>query len=125
MPAQRIQSSVRDGVLVLEVKDTSLDDDEQAQCVRNELVAAVAEASCDVALDLRNVKYLTSVALLPFVEVRSAAETHGRRVVLCNLADIVAKVLTVSQLIVESSHGHYLEMADDLDSAIALLKAPH
>ena len=48
MPAQRIESSVRDGVLVLELKDTSLDDDEQVQSVRNELVAAVAEASCDV-----------------------------------------------------------------------------
>ena len=122
-PPQKFHFSVRDGILVLEIKDAVLNDHEQAQRIRDELLVAVTDASCDVVLDLRNVEYLTSVALLPFVEVRSAAESHGKRVVLCNLADVVAKVLTVSQLIVESSHGRYLEMADDVESAIRLLKA--
>lgn len=117
-----VQTSVREGVLVLEIQDSSLNHHGRAQQLRDELVDAITDSSTDAILDMRHVGYMTSAALLPFVEVRAAAELHGRRVILCNLAEIVAQVLTVSQLIVESSHGHYLEMTDDLDSALALLK---
>ena len=51
------------------------------------------------------------------------AEQRGGRAVLCEPSQIVVDVLSVSQLIVESrDYARHLQMADNLESAIAQLK---
>ena len=66
---------------------------------------------------------ITSIALFPFVTLRKTVEEAGGRVVICNVADIVAKVLTISQLLVESRvSARHLTLASDLDSARQMLE---
>jgi anti-anti-sigma factor len=123
--SQNIATRYEEGILVIEVLPTRLSEEPQVFALRDEMVSAIGQsASDDVIIDMKNVEYLTSIALLPFVSIRSAAEQRGGRVVLCRPAEIVVDVLSVAQLIVESrEHAHYLQMADSLESAIALLKS--
>lgn len=127
MPANtsNIASRYEEGILVIEILPTRLTDEQQVFALRDEMVSAIRQsASDDIIIDMKNVEYLTSIALLPFVGIRSAAEQRGGRVVLCQPTGIVVDVLSVSQLIVESREcAQHLLMADSLESALALLKS--
>jgi len=106
--------------LVIEVICRQLNDGEQVAELCDEILRTMQQLQplC-VILDLRNVQSLGSVALFPFIEIRSAAERAGRRVVLCNVAAAVALVLTVSQLIVENrEHAHHLVLTEDIPAAL-------
>jgi anti-anti-sigma factor len=121
----RMEISQHSGITVLTLLETKLNDAERASALREQLVMAL-HASPDgrLIIDMKHVEYVTSAALLPFIAARKAAEEKGGQIVLCNLAAVVAKVLTVSQLIVESrSQAHYLAMSDDVESAVRLLLA--
>ncbi|HRX79448.1 MAG: STAS domain-containing protein [Planctomycetaceae bacterium] len=120
-----IRSRYEQGILVIEVIPKRLSEESQVFALRNEIVAAIRESdSDDIIIDMKNVEYLTSIALLPFVGIRGAVEQRGGRVVLSEPAGIVVDVLTVSQLIVENRESaNHLQMADSLESAIVLLKS--
>lgn len=122
--AQQINSRYEQGILVLEVLPAKLSEESVVFALRDEMVAAIRQSdSDDVIIDMKNVEYLTSIALLPFVSIRSAVEQRGGRVVLSQPAGIVVEVLTVSQLIVESrDSARHLQMAESIESAISLLK---
>lgn len=122
--AQQIKSRYEQGILILEVSPARLSEEAVVFELRDEMVAAIRQSeSNDVIIDVHNVDYLTSIALLPFVSIRSAAEQRGGRVVLCQPAGIVVDVLAVSQLIVESrGSARHFRMAESIESAIALLK---
>lgn len=122
-PWQHIKLTELPNVTVLTVLDSKLNDDLQVMALRDELLAALAQsAHKGLVIDMKNVQYITSIALMPLVALRKAAESSGHHVALFNLADIVAKVLTISQLIVESrSHVRHLAMAQDLESAINIV----
>ena len=122
--SQYLTSRYEQGILVLEVLPTMLNDESLVFGLRDEIVSAIrGSKSDDVIINMKNVEYLTSIALLPFVGIRGAAEQRGGRVVLCEPTHIVGDVLSVSQLIVESrDHARHLQMAGSLESAIALLK---
>ncbi len=122
-PWQHIKLTELPTATVLTVLDSQLNDDMQVMSLRDELLAALnGSAHKGLVIDMKNVQYLTSIALMPLVALRKAAETTGHHVALCNLADIVAKVLTISQLIVESRpHVRHLSMAQDLESAIRIV----
>ena len=122
--AQYTTSRYEQGILVIEVLPSRLNEEPLVFALRDEMVSAIRQSESDgIIIDMKNVAYLTSIALLPFVGIRSAAEQRGGRVVLSEPARIVVDVLSVAQLIVESrDHAKHLQMADSLDSAIALLK---
>lgn len=123
---KHIQIGQESGVTVLTITDSQLNEYDQSHELRDEIERAITAAKPpEIVIDMRNVEYLTSVALLPFVSVSSTAARLGGQVVLCNLADVVAKVLTVSQLLVEHrSSAQHLLLSTDLDSAVALLHKP-
>ena len=122
---QHVVTRDHHGTLVIEVVDPELNAFEQVHRLRDEIVQAMTDAeTANAVLDLNKVKYMTSVALLPFVDVRKTAQRNGGQVVLCNVSDVVAKVLTVSQLLVETrGHAKHLAIATDLDAAVELLKS--
>jgi len=117
---------VRDhqGVLILEVVDKQLSGEAQVDDWRSEMVDTIRRASPPgVVIDMKNVEYLTSIALFPLIATKAAAEELGARVVLCNLSETVAKILTVSQLIVESRpHAKHLAMANTLEDALSMFE---
>jgi anti-anti-sigma factor len=122
---QHIATRYEQGILVIEVLLSRLDQEPIVFALRDEMVGAIRDSdSIDVIIEMQNVEYLTSIALLPFVSIRSVAEQRGGRVVLCKPTGIVVDVLSVSQLIVESRDTtRHLQMADDLSAAVALLKS--
>jgi anti-anti-sigma factor len=123
-PLRHIKVSESSDVTILTLLDQQIDDVAQAEGLRNELVALVRQsAHTRFVVDMGHVIYITSIALLPFVTLRKTVNEIGGRVVLCNLSEVVAKVLTVSQLIIESrAHVRHMAMADDLESALRWLR---
>ncbi len=120
---QHLSIEERDDTLILTVLDERLTNDTQVNEWKDQMIAEILNRSpTGAVIDMRNVEYLTSIAVFPLVATRTAAEEAGVKVVLCNLSDAVAKVLTVVQLIVESrEHANHFSVAGDLDGAIALL----
>ncbi len=120
---RHIEIRMREDITVITVLDSRLDDQEQSSALRDELENAIQEGKNQkVVIDLRNVEYMTSVGVVPLAAARRAAEEFGGRIVLCNLNDLVAKVLTVTQLIVETrTHVRHFAVSEDLEAAFWLL----
>jgi anti-anti-sigma factor len=119
----RIDTAHRDGVLVITVLDKRLTEQQQVDQWHDQMSSAIRGASpTGVVLDMKNVEYMTSIAMLPLIATRAAAEECGARIVMCNLAPTVLKVLTITQLIIDSRpHVKHLSMAETLDDALAAL----
>lgn len=119
----RIDTAQRNGVLVITVLDNRLTEQLQVDQWHDQMSSAIRGASpAGIVLDMKNVEYMTSIAMLPLIATRAAAEERGARIVLCNLAPTVLKVLTVTQLLIDSrSHVKHLSMAETLDDALAVL----
>ena len=122
---KRTATSSLGEILVIELLDSQITEYEQSQELRQEIVSAIETSdSSQVIIDMKNVTYLTSVALFIFVDARAATEARDGRTVICNLAEVPLKVLTVTQLLVERrSSANYLQMAEDIDSAVTLLQS--
>ena len=121
---QHIVADVERGVLVITVKETQLRDFELAKKLEAEMKQAVIDSRAkNVVLDLQNVVMLTSAALLSLMGLRALVLDNSGQLVICNLSDIVAQALTVSQLIVERRNvGAHFKLAGDRASAVSMLQ---
>jgi anti-anti-sigma factor len=100
-----LQATQHQDVLVLTFVDAELATDEVVHGLRVELLSAVNDQAVrKVVLDLRNVRYLGSAALRPFLNLKQKIKDRGGRVLLCGLAPRLAEVLRVTRLI-EQDHG--------------------
>src|SRR5713226_6172022 len=99
---QHIQSHTEQGVLALTLIDRQLRSYALADALRQEFLAAVDQAGAQkVVLDFRNSEYLTSTGIRPLLSLRR--HLQGGRLVLCNLAPMIAEVLQATRLISTSS----------------------
>ena len=124
-PYRHISTDTEVGVLVITVQEAQLRDFALATSLEAEMKRAVeGSPASNVVLDLENVVMLTSAALLALLGLRVCVEERAGQVVLCNLSDAVAQVLTVSQMIVERRNvGAHFKLAEDRASAVAMLQA--
>ena len=108
---------------MITVLDTRLSEQIQVDGWQDQMSEAIRLAlSAGVVIDMMNVEYMTSMAIFPLVSARAVADEVGAKIILCNLSPTVLKVLTITQLIVESrAHVRHLAMAKSLDDAIAAL----
>jgi anti-anti-sigma factor len=115
-----VSTSDQHGILVITVLDQRLTDEMQVADWQRQMGEAIRKsAPTGVVVDLKNVEYMTSVAVFPLIATRAVADELGIKLVLCNLSMAVLKVLTVAQLIVESrQHAKHLAMAENLDDAL-------
>src|SRR5262245_47928331 len=120
---QHISTSNHDGALVITVLDQRLTEVDQVNDWQHQMDEAIRRACpSGVVIDMKNVEYMASVAMLPLIATRAVTEELGVRVMLCNLSATVLKTLTVAQLIVESrEHARHLALADKLDDALLAL----
>jgi anti-anti-sigma factor len=120
---RQINVRIHEDITVVTVLVARIDDQEQSSALRDELESAIREGKNQkIVIDLRNVEYMTSVGVVPLAAARRAAEEFGGRIVLCNLNDLVAKVLTVTQLIVETrAHVRHFAVSEDIEAAFRLL----
>jgi len=117
---------VEDGVLVLTLSVSQLQDEKMAAGVLAELTACVDQYKSDkVVLDMRNIKYISSVAFRPLLNLRRKLQDAQGRLVLCGLSSEVGDVFYTTRLI--SSGGSFaapFDMEPDVPAAIARLNAP-
>ena len=89
------------GVLVLSVNETNMADYDSCAAIGRELVDAVTKAdNRAVVIDLRNVEFIASMGVVPFLSVNRCVRQKQGRLVLCNLSDFVKSVFTTTRLLI-------------------------
>jgi anti-anti-sigma factor len=122
-PSQCVSSTVEQGVLVLVVTETQLQDEPMADTLLRDMQAAVDHhAAAKVVIDLHNVRYISSVAFRPLLSLRRKMQDAGGRLVLCGLSSVVGDVFYTTRLVsADGSFAAPFEMAPDVPAAIAKL----
>lgn len=112
-----------DGVLVLTIVDDKLRDYDVCNELGRELEDAYNSSQCiNVAVDLRQVKFIASVGYMPLLGLSGDVRRCGGQMAVFNMSDFVAKVFeTTRSLINPNQHKAPFLAADNLDSAVAAL----
>ncbi len=116
-----LKSSVEQGILVLTITATELQDEKLADALLQELLAQIAHHQAQkVVLNLQNIKYISSVAFRPFLSLRRKLQEAGGRLILCGLSSVVGDIFYTTRLL--SATGSFdapFEMTKDVAGAIA------
>jgi anti-anti-sigma factor len=121
---RHLTSRTEQGVLVLTLTVPQIRGDELAEELRDELLAAAADAD-RVVLDMHRVGYISSVAFRPLLQLHGALKERGGRIVLCQLAEQVLEVLHLTRLISTSRSSRApFEERPDVAAALASLAPP-
>jgi anti-anti-sigma factor len=118
-----LEPSVERGVLVLTILRQQIEGEDLALGLKDELLATVAHYDLPkVVLDLKNTRYVSSIAFWPLLALRRQLGERGGRLIVCGLTGAVHEVFTTTKMV--SSAGSLnapFEMAPDRESAVALL----
>ena len=97
---QHISADKLNGTLVLKFATQHLRTPEVSHAVRDELVSAVNDSQAtNLVLDLEQVEFVGSVAMLAFLSLRRLADVE--RIVMCNVADKVKSIFVVCDLLTD------------------------
>jgi anti-anti-sigma factor len=123
MPDSNVQRAGQDGCLVLTIKEAQVRGDGLAESLRLEFLEAVDQTGCKkVAVDLRNVELITTVAFRPLLSLRRKLHDLDGKLVLCGLSPMVAEVFRVTRLISTGEAGTApFEAQPDLAAALVHL----
>jgi len=120
---RHLKSAVEQGVLVMTITETELQDEKLADSLLRELQAQVTHNKLNkVVLDLHNIKYVSSVAYRPFLSLRRKLQEMDAtsRLILCGLSCMVGDVFYTTRLISRTgSFDAPFEMAVDVPAALA------
>lgn len=111
------------GILVLTLVPASLQGEEIAQALRDEMERAIEETkSIRVVIDLRQVRYLSSVAFWPLLSLRKRLLAAGGRLLICGLNEDVEDVFATTKMIsTDGAADAPFEVAPDTAAAVARL----
>jgi anti-anti-sigma factor len=126
-PYRHIGAKTIDGILVLTIEVEQVKDFTISEELRYELVHAVKSRELKrIAIDLRNMSFMTSLACVAFIGVRQAMKDVHGRVVLCNMTEFIHKVFSAKRLLVRSKNNGNVafESAATLEDALAMLATP-
>jgi anti-anti-sigma factor len=122
-PMPYLEASVERGVLVLTITRQQIEGEDIALGLKDELLATVAHHAIDkVVLDLRNTRYVSSIAFWPLLALRRQLSDRGGRLIVCGLSGAVHDIFTTTKMV--SSAGALnapFEMASDREAAVAML----
>jgi anti-anti-sigma factor len=124
-PSRYLTSRLEKGTLVLTVTEEQLRGDHLARALQRQLMEEVAEAGASprIVLDLGKVRSLSSEVFRPLLSVRRHLQDAGGRLVLCNLAPVVAQAFQSTRLISTSrSSTATFEVMPDVARAVASLE---
>ncbi len=118
---QAVSVDQQDDVLVLTILVPQIRQPEVADQVSRELNAAIKDKSSPkVVVDMAKVEFMSSVAYLPFVGLRSKVMAAGGSLVLCNFAEMIKEMFEAARLLVNPrSPSAPFQFADSIDAAIA------
>ena len=116
---QHISVDKLNGTLVLKFATRHLRTPEVSHAVRDELVSAVNDSQAtNFVLDLEQVEFVGSVAMLAFLSLRRLADVD--RIVMCNVADKVKSVFVVCDLLTDDPQRKSpFEHVATVDEAVA------
>jgi anti-anti-sigma factor len=120
-----LDSALEDGVLVLTVTRRQIEGEDSAAGLKEALVEAVKQHGIyKVVLDLKNTRYVSSIAFWPLLRLRQVLAEQGGRLILCGLTGAVHEVFLSTRMVRASgSLDAPFEMAPDRDLAVARLRA--
>jgi anti-anti-sigma factor len=125
-PPHFLTSRIEQGVLVLTVTKSQIEGIEVSQPLQQELLEAVEAAQANlVVVDLHNVRYVSSVAFSPLLNLRRKLQAAGGRLVVCGLSAMVGDVFYTTRMV--SADGSFVapfEMQPDAAAAVAFLTRP-
>jgi len=115
-----LEARLERGVLVLTITRTRVEGEEIAQRLKEELLSVVADYNASsVVLDLRNTRYVSSIAFWPLLALRKQLAGEGGRLIICGLTGAVEEVFTSTKMVdVSGATNAPFEMAPDLQTAI-------
>jgi anti-anti-sigma factor len=124
VPSKHLNTRTVDGIWVVTLKDAQLHGDALAEAIRQELLDLVTDSGAQkIALDLRKVEYLSSVAFRPLLSLRRKLAETGGHMVLCNVSPQVQEIFQVVRLISTSqSSPAPFDVQLDVAAAVAYLK---
>jgi anti-anti-sigma factor len=118
-----LECGVERGVLVLTIARRQIEGEDIALGLKDELLATVAKHGIHkVVLDLKNTRYVSSIAFWPLLALRRQLHDVNGRLVVCGLTGAVHDIFTTTKMV--SSSGALnapFEMAADREAAVALL----
>ena len=116
---QHISAGKLNGTLVLKFITPQLRTPEVSHAVRDELISAVNDSQAtNLVLDLEQVEFVGSVAMLAFLSLRRLADVE--RIVMCNVADKVKSVFVVCDLLTDDPQRKSpFEHVATVDEAVA------
>src|SRR5262249_57776311 len=100
--------------------------EEIADGLKDELLAAVAAHNARlVVLDLKNTRYVSSIAFWPLLRLRQHLNDLEGRLIICGLTGSVHEVFTMTKMVSSSgSLNAPFEMAADRETALSPLLTP-
>jgi anti-anti-sigma factor len=123
-PPPFLETSIEQGVLVLTVTRQQIEGEASAAGLKEELLDVVSRHALNkVVLDLKNTRYVSSIAFWPLLRLRQFLNDQQGRLILCGLSGAVHEVFTSTRMV--SASGALdapFEMAADRDLAIARLR---
>lgn len=120
-----LEASVEQGVLVLTVTRRQIEGEDHAAALKEELLSAVAKHGlAKVVLDLKNTRYVSSIAFWPLLTLRRQLAAQNGKLIICGLSGAVEEVFTTTKMVSSSGAMNApFEMAPDRESAVARLVA--
>ncbi len=120
---QHISADKLNGTLVLKFATQHLRTPEVSHAVRDELISAVNDSQAtNLVLDLEQVEFVGSVAMLAFLSVRRLADVE--RIVMCNVSDRVKGIFAVCELLTDDPQKKApFEHIATVDQAVASIRA--
>lgn len=127
MPEQAapyLDSTLIDNILVLTVRRSSIEGDDAAQAIGQEIQAALEQTPATrVVVDLEHVRYITSIAFWPLLSLRRRLKQQGGTLLVCGLTESTRDVFLATRMV--SSNGSLdapFEMAENRDAALTSLR---
>jgi anti-anti-sigma factor len=120
-----LKSHVEKGILILTVTRSSIEGDEVAQALREQILAEVERTQANrVVIDLQHARYVSSIAFWPLLSLRRHLLGAGGRLMICGLTHDVQDIFTTTRMIsTDGSPDAPFEVAADQAAAVARLTA--
>jgi anti-anti-sigma factor len=124
-PFRHVAGRVEQGVLVLTILETQLQEEKVADSLLQELLRLLDEHQADkVVVDFHRIQYVSSVAFRPLLHLRRRLQERGGRLVLCCLSKVIGDVFYTTRLVsTEGSVAAPFELAPTVAEAVARLSA--
>ena len=120
-----LTSRLEQDVLVVAFITRQIQDERTAEAILQNLTALIDQYRAGkVVIDLQNIKYVSSVAFRPLLNIRRKLQVSGGRLVLCGLSQVVGDVFYTTRLV--SKDGAFaapFELEPDAAAAIARLNS--